>query len=353
VHSKEITDIINGNNLLEIEMMDSQGEKINKSLLKQERKKYFEQKFSIKGGIYKNCQILAPDGELLSYTHEEKIRWYLKRNMAELVSENPPTIKLNFEPSGRQISDLKDLDIDKFEFLKRSRKNECVICGKQESLLKYHVVPVLYRQHFPTEMKSHRSYDIVLLCFRCHEKANQEAEKYKQEIAKKYDVPLIEFNKTQYLKKAIENLKKCIESYEKNKDKMPKERIKYVKDNMIRAKYAEILQDESLPQELKEKFSQFETNKKGKVKIGKAFIDYFTNLNLEDVIGKTNKREFRNIHGKLIVEKFQTLDQLKSFVDDWRMFFIYSMNPQFLPHDWHLVLAKRKQNAELMNKSMS
>ena len=62
-------------------------------------------------------------------------------------------------------------------------------------MLKYHVVPVLYRQHFPMEMKFKRSHDVILLCTRCQEKANKESDRYKSELAERYKIPMVSFNK--------------------------------------------------------------------------------------------------------------------------------------------------------------
>jgi|LauGreDrversion4_2_1035121.scaffolds.fasta_scaffold386963_1 hypothetical protein len=48
--------------------------------------------------------MLAPDGELLSYTDHRKAMWYVERGLATLTSENPLTVTLTFEPSGRSLS---------------------------------------------------------------------------------------------------------------------------------------------------------------------------------------------------------------------------------------------------------
>lgn len=46
------------------------------------------------------------------------------------------------------------------------------------------VVPACYRKCFPVQQKSHRSHDVVLLCFECHEVAQKSAEDVKREIAR-------------------------------------------------------------------------------------------------------------------------------------------------------------------------
>jgi hypothetical protein len=50
---------------------------------------------------YENCRILSPQGVGLATCGVKKVRWYLDRDLAELVSESPPVIKLKFTPKGR------------------------------------------------------------------------------------------------------------------------------------------------------------------------------------------------------------------------------------------------------------
>lgn len=59
------------------------------------------------------------------------------------------------------------------------RENICVVCGNTNDLLKYHVIPKLYKKYFEKETKNKNSHDILLLCFRCHEKAITETDKLK------------------------------------------------------------------------------------------------------------------------------------------------------------------------------
>lgn len=135
--------------------------------------------------------MLAPDGDLLCYTDTTRVKWYLKKGLGEIVSENPMVIKLKFEPTARGRGELNELGIDRDLYMKYYRENQCFVCGKKENLLKYHVVPVLYRQHFPLEMKFKRSHDVILLCTRCQEKANKESDIYKIDLAERYKIPLV------------------------------------------------------------------------------------------------------------------------------------------------------------------
>ncbi|XP_028808369.1 protein RRP6-like 3 isoform X1 [Neltuma alba] len=143
----------------------------------------FVQKFSCKSPVYHNCRIYANDGRLLCYCDRKKLEWYLSRDLAKLIDEDPPAIMLLFEPKGRPEDEDNDFYI-------QSKKNICVGCGEGNHYLRYRIIPSCYRIHFPEHLKSHRSHDIVLLCVDCHEVAHAAAEKYKRKIAAEFGIPL-------------------------------------------------------------------------------------------------------------------------------------------------------------------
>ncbi|KAM3385332.1 hypothetical protein ACQJBY_009306 [Aegilops geniculata] len=139
--------------------------------------------FSCKSPVYHNCRIYASDGRLLCYCDRKKLEWYIQRDLAKLVEDNPPGIMLLFEPKGRP----EDEDN---EFYIQSKKNICVGCGEKSHYIRYRIIPSCYRMHFPEHLKSHRSHDIVLLCVDCHEIAHSAAEKYKRRLAEELGIPL-------------------------------------------------------------------------------------------------------------------------------------------------------------------
>ena len=57
--------------------------------------------YACKKAPYENGQMLAPDGELLSYTDQRKAMWYVEKGLATLTNTDPLIVTLNFEPSGR------------------------------------------------------------------------------------------------------------------------------------------------------------------------------------------------------------------------------------------------------------
>nr|GEY84136.1 protein RRP6-like 3 isoform X1 [Tanacetum cinerariifolium] len=154
-----------------------------KRVARKASRELFVQKFSCKSPVYHNCRIYANDGRLLCYCDRRKLEWYLQRDLAKLVDEDPPAIMLLFEPKGRPEDEGNDFYI-------QSKKNICVGCGEGNHYLRYRIIPSCYRIHFPEHLKSHRSHDIVLVCVDCHEKAHSFAEKYKKKVASDYGIPL-------------------------------------------------------------------------------------------------------------------------------------------------------------------
>ncbi|GAB2256784.1 hypothetical protein Droror1_Dr00022843 [Drosera rotundifolia] len=154
-----------------------------KKVGKKASREMFAQKFSCKSPVYHNCRIYANDGRLLCYCDRRKLEWYLQRDLAKLVEEDPPGIMLLFEPKGRPEDEDNDFYI-------QSKKNMCVGCGEKNHYLRYRIIPSCYRVHFPEHLKSHRSHDIVLLCVDCHEVAHAAAEKYKRQVSTEFGIPL-------------------------------------------------------------------------------------------------------------------------------------------------------------------
>ncbi|ESW04538.1 hypothetical protein PHAVU_011G103500 [Phaseolus vulgaris] len=178
------------------------GPKHPKQFSRKASRDLFVQKFSCKSPVYHNCRIFANDGRLLCYCDEKKLKWYLSRDLAKLVGQDPPSIMLLFEPKGRPEDEDNDFYI-------QSKKNICVGCGEGNHYLRYRIIPSCYRVHFPEHLKSHRSHDIVLLCVDCHEVAHAAAEKYKRKIAVEFGIPL-------YLQRVVHPSQKTEKQIEEN-----------------------------------------------------------------------------------------------------------------------------------------
>ena len=249
--------------------------------------------------------------------------WYVERNLAEVISKDPPAFRLIFEPNARGCVDE---NLKSSNFYIESRVNNCVICGETKNYLRFHVVPILYRSCFPENLKSHKSHDVVLLCIECHEKARKVYEKKKEEISKKYGVPIniMSDEQNNYLK-LTQFIKKC-RILLKNKNESLPEKAQIKLKNNLKEMFDFLMKNS-------EYFKNFVD--KNKIKCDKIedinieFLEIFCNkFNLND---KNFPEGKRNIHGKLVIEKIK---DLKEFIMEWRKFFIDSFQPKFLPKEW-------------------
>lgn len=284
---------------------------------KQERFNKFIEKYTINKKVYENCQIQAPDGEILCFADTKKANWYLERSLAITVQESPLIIRLTFEPNGRGFSDV---EADQ-AFYSKEKKNECVSCGGTKSYLKYHVVPLLYRQYFPDNYKSHRSHDVVLLCVKCHETANKHSDVLKKQISKDYGIPINSFSLLHKQKEELFLIRKTALSLIKNGDKLPSDRRDLMQGQILRfleenQQYAERFNGLSIEESVR----VLSVEKNCKELLG--------------VYGEVNwRKELGNNHGKMVVDK---ITDLKAFIRRWRVNFIETLRPRNLPDSWNV-----------------
>ena len=294
-----------------------------RNLKKEVSKKSVVNNSICKGPIYDSCKMLAPDGQQLCFCDFKKMSWYLERNLAKLISNDPPVFKLIFEPNARGCVDE---NLKSSNFYIESRTNCCVICGKTENYLRFHVIPILYRSCFPENLKSHKSHDVVLLCLSCHERARKVYEQKKEEISKRYNVPLnvMSDGKNNFLK-LMQFIKKC-KVIKKNKNKnLPEIAETKLKKNLKET--FDILMENS------QEFKNFV--EKNKIICNKEddIDDNFLNIFCDKFIvdDKNIPEGKKNLHGKLVIEKVK---DLKEFIMEWRQFFLDSFQPKFLPKEW-------------------
>jgi len=289
---------------------------------KDKRKQVYVEKFSTKSPVYENCKMYAPNGELLSNCDRKKIAWYLTKGLAEKISDDPLSIRLSFEPNGRKERDHSNFDND---FYVTDRTNQCVICGAQENYLRFHIIPTLYRQNFPEEMKSHRSHDVVLLCFNCHEVANRAVDKFKKKLAEEYDVPMIMISEGLLIKSQVEQVKKNAGNLLKHSEFMPEEKKIRLQSELLGYLQA-LIPDNTYIRDIIGDSDSTRCSKELLTKLNKIDFKKFKKASQSQV--KT-----RNDHGKLLTDK---VDDLEGFVKRWRIHFVETHNPKFLPPNWHV-----------------
>jgi hypothetical protein len=240
--------------------------------------------------IYGNCQVLSPEGILMFRCDQKKANWYLSRELADTISEEPLVIKLKFEPKG--------LGNHAKPFGLTEMVNKCVNCGSEEFLTRHHVVPICYRRFFPLELKTHNFHDVLSLCVDCHEKYERKADELKESLALKYNISvngLVFHNRITEAetgrRKIIRNCNLIIKGYEG----VPQSRIEEVK---------------------------------------KEIRDYlgrdFTIDDLEEISG-IKECVIDKTHGQVVIEQ---VEDIQDFIEMWRQHFVDNNECKFMPKNW-------------------
>jgi hypothetical protein len=162
--------------------------------------------------LYDSCVVRSPEGAFLFHCSHKKAEWYLSRGLGErvflcqahkshhshrlsaeeIVPSAAPTdeksitpskeLRLKFTPSGPGRADD--------EYYEAPVANCCVVCGAASSLIRHHVIPREFRQHFPVELKSHSSHDIVGLCTVCAMRYSAAQSKLKKALLAELAIPV-------------------------------------------------------------------------------------------------------------------------------------------------------------------
>lgn len=247
-----------------------------------------------KTNLYGNYHILHPDGHVMFHCDAQKALWYLNRNLVEIVSDDPPTLKLNFEPGGAgHIGD---------KYYLAPKINQCVCCGVVQDLNRHHVMPRVFRKHMPDEIKDHNYHDVLLLCVDCHCRYEIEASKLKKEICNEYGISTDENGGPEYDSDigAVRGSARALLHY---KDVIPEPRKSQLFE--IVCKFCENPTDDDLAR--------------------------LASLNPWAVCGRQKVS-----YGQLVVEKIEAEGRIQEFTERWRAHFVQSMNPQYLPEYWNV-----------------
>lgn len=240
---------------------------------------------------YGNGVIMAPDGVILARHNEKKLQWYLDRNLADKICDDPPTIRLKFEPAGRKhAGDMAFIE---------DKHNRCVVCGATEKLSRHHILPYCYRRHLPEKVKRHSCYDITLLCRGHHDEYEAIAFDFKREIGHKYKAPI---EVTQDIDILLLRAKKNALAVKKHGNLMPANRRDVLMWHI--AEYFKID-----PKDL-------------------------TDKHLEQVVKSEPCKPIDQLHGELVAKQLKTDDEIHEFIIMWRKHFLEIMKPRFLSPHW-------------------
>ncbi len=238
----------------------------------------------LKHNLYDNYKMVHPNGDIMCRVNLKKANWYVSRNLA--VWENEDAIRLTFSPNGRGRADDP--------FFMQKFKNHCVVCGSTEELTRHHVVPYVFRQTFPEELKAHDHYDVLLVCHDCHESYERQAFEYKNELC-------------------IEMTGMSTQDHERHAPITKEMRL------IRKARsFMELLENPKL---------------KGKMTPPPEKVAAMANLAAQP-LPETTPFVAGCKWGSAMMSNFHTIEDYENFSVLWRKHFLKTMNPQYLPDHW-------------------
>ncbi|XP_053601595.1 exonuclease 3'-5' domain-containing protein 2 [Plodia interpunctella] len=268
--------------------------------------------------LYHNSFLQAPDGELLCSCDNKKALWYVEKALADVVVEEPLTVRLRFEPSGRSVGDVG-------KFYQLVKENKCVVCGATNSYIRKNVVPREYRKCFPEIMKEHSSHDVVLLCARCHRRSDALDQRARAALAQRCLAPLARSDTARYLAdaqgKKIRYAARAL-LYQSKKHNLPETRRKELERIVL-----EHFNQEMITEELLQEAAEIP-----------AFIE---NSSYES-------------HGLKVVEWYlEHGGGLLRLEEIWREHFLDTMRPKHMPELWSVKHNEERLRVKLKEGRLS
>ncbi|PIK36013.1 putative exonuclease 3'-5' domain-containing protein 2 [Apostichopus japonicus] len=270
--------------------------------------------------LYDNCKLVSPDGTLLCTCDRGKAEWYVNKDIGEIVTEDPLVVQLKFKPRGIPGPDR--------EYYLQEKSNMCVVCGRTDSYIRKNIVPHEYRRHFPDYLKKHSSHDILLLCVECHQCSWTFDSTLRYKLAEEYDAP-------------INNL-----SNAPTKEDPVKAKVKSSAKALLRHKI-----NGNLPVQ-----RRCELENTVKKHFDASIVDQEMLQSAANMDTRVSNELFEMTHGEKVVgATSREADGFAKFERRWRVHFLSTMQPRFMPDLWSVdhkhesQVAKREIATSLKN----
>lgn len=238
---------------------------------------------------YSNCGVFPPDADAIMFRCDAgRMQFYLDNQLATVVQDNPPIIRLSFMPKGRGHTGDP--------YFTQALKNCCVVCGVTDNLTSHHIVPEAYRRYFPRDQQRNWAYDVLLLCIKCHDRYEDDGDKLRAEIAQEHGVPAEGWKKW-FPPDGVRFIKACFALHRHGGQIPPARRA------VLEADIREYLGPKLLP----------------------------SMLELVHMARQMTREAHTTSAAEVIMK---TVTDIDDFAIRWRLHFVETMKPAFLPMHW-------------------
>lgn len=234
-----------------------------------------------KNKIYESISMIHPNGDFMCHVSKKRANWYINKGLANWV--NVDSFKLKFSPNGYGNKHIP--------YYSQKLVDRCVVCGDDTvgNLNKHHVVPYVFRSRFPLNYKESNHHDILVVCLKCHAAYETEANRFKEQLAKNYNISIV--------------------------SKVPKEKL--YNDKIISNR---ILLDK--------------INNGLILNVPLSRIEVIKSIAAKDLIQFTINEEPH--WANILLDRFTESNSLFDFIKLWRKHFLDTSNPKFLPKHWSI-----------------
>jgi hypothetical protein len=310
---------------------------VQRKLHKEQRRKERAPHLAMKKPLYDNIAMYDPDDVMLCTIGKKKADWYVNKKKLAVWrvsldgnkdgnNDTATSIRLLFTPSNKkkQLGDTFDSSCNTASIYNTShKKNICVACGTNTSLMRHYVVPYSYRRLLPTKFKSHLPHDIVLLCMNCHICADQAGLDHQTNVYERQYRTDPQTANPVIPNRYRRHVKSCARALQKHHQQLPPDRI-----SDCESVVEEFLKLHPLKVERKS-FFKVDDEKERKITFSSAQLQELTQ-NLET---ESPNPKYIPI-AVLVVSTLQSDQDVSNFIRSWRKLFLKSLKPRFLPVGW-------------------
>ncbi|RUS74534.1 hypothetical protein EGW08_017706 [Elysia chlorotica] len=245
--------------------------------------------------LWDNCKLEAPDGTMLCTCDTRKAQWYLDKELADKIHDNPLTVRLRFEPARRPQEEMN--------FYKQEKQNICVVCGHDKDYIRKFVIPYEYRKYLPFALKDHSSHDVLLLCTPCHRRSCDFDAQLRLQLAQECNAPVESGPAAKVvLDHDLQKIRSAGRALKLNKHLIPENRVSELEKTLCAYFDVDVLTDDLIEQA-------------AEIDARHTSSDYVP-------------------HAKRVVRHMVSNGGLLAFQARWRQHFVDTMAPQHLPAFW-------------------